>query len=61
MQPAELPATRGPGRLLALRAAKSTHKVDDEADDQNQANATAADDRAAEVKATSAEKEKQDK
>jgi hypothetical protein len=45
---------------LPSRAAKSAHEIDDEADQQNQAEAAAADDRATEVKSTSAEKEKQD-
>jgi hypothetical protein len=46
--------------LLAFRAAKSAREIDDEADQQNQAQPAAADDRTTKVKSTAAKQEKQD-
>ena len=46
--------------LLAFRA-ESAHEIDDEGDQQNQANTTAADERTAKVKPATAEQEKKNK
>jgi hypothetical protein len=46
--------------LLAFRAAKSAHEIDDEADQQNQAKPAAADNGTSKVKSAAAEQEKQD-
>lgn len=46
--------------LLTFRAAKSTHEIDDEADQQNHAESAAADDGTAKVKSAAAEQEQQD-
>jgi len=45
---------------LAFQASKSACKINDEANQQNQAKAAAADDRAAQIKPAAAEQEKQD-
>jgi hypothetical protein len=47
-------------RRSAFCGAKSAHKIDDQANQQNQAKPAPADDGTAKVKSTAAEQEKQD-
>lgn len=54
----DVPANLATHHRSAFRAAESAHEIDDQGDQQNQPERAAADDRAANIKAATAEQQK---